>query len=86
MIPEGIPMAKAASWAITDAESAKAWGANGIRYPGSPRPKLCLLAIGRVDPFCCEANASSRPPGKYDRKIKTQMNWRGLAQVVEHVV
>jgi len=23
----------------------KAWGANRIRYPGSPRPKRCLLAV-----------------------------------------
>ena len=52
-------MAKAASWESTDAEYVKAWGANGIRYPGSPRRKLCQLAIGRVDPFCREANASS---------------------------
>jgi hypothetical protein len=52
-------MAKAASWAIPDTEYAKAWGANGIRYPGSPRRKRCQLAIGRVDPLCCEANASS---------------------------
>lgn|GEM_PF-2432433 len=79
-------MAKAARWAVTDAEGAKAWGANGIRYPGSPRRKRCQLAVGRVDPLCCEANASSWPPGKYDRKIKTQRNWRGIAQVVEHVV
>ncbi len=26
------------------------------------------------------------PPGKYDRKIKTQRNRRGLAQAVEHEV
>ncbi len=29
-------MAKAASWAITDTESAKAWGANGIDGIWSP--------------------------------------------------
>ncbi len=33
-----------------------------------------------------KANALNTPPGKYDRKIKTQRNWRGLAQAVEHVV
>jgi len=32
------------------------------------------------------ANALSDPPGEYDRKIKTQRNWRGSAQAVEHVV
>ncbi len=29
--------------------SAKAWGANRIRYPGSPRRKRCLLAVGELD-------------------------------------
>ena len=33
-----------------------------------------------------KANALNIPPEKYDRKIKTQRNWRGLEQVVEHVV
>lgn len=32
------------------------------------------------------ANALSIPPGEYGRKIKTQRNRRGPAQVVEHVV
>ena len=32
------------------------------------------------------ANALSCPPGEYGRKAKTQMNWRGPAQAVEHVV
>jgi len=32
------------------------------------------------------ANALNIPPGKYDRKIGTQRNWRGSIQVVEHVV
>ena len=36
--------------------------------------------------FSEKANALSWPPGDYDRKVKTQMNWRGLAQAVEHVV
>ena len=36
--------------------------------------------------FSVEANALSTPPGKYGRKIKTQINWRGPAQAVEHVV
>jgi len=32
-----------------------------------------------------EANALSVPPGKYDRKVKTQRNRRGLTQAVDHV-
>ena len=32
------------------------------------------------------ANALNCPPEKYDRKIKTQRNRRGLTQAVEHVV
>src|SRR6202049_947477 len=39
-------MAKAAPWAEIDAECTKAWGANRIRYPGSPRPKRCRLVVG----------------------------------------
>src|SRR6266849_4894650 len=39
-------MAKAAPWAEIDAECTKAWGANRIRYPGSPRPKRCQLVVG----------------------------------------
>ncbi len=33
-----------------------------------------------------EANALSRPPGEYGRKAKTQRNWRGPAQAVEHAL
>ncbi len=32
------------------------------------------------------ANALSGAPGDYSRKAKTQRNWRGPAQAVEHVV
>ena len=32
-------MAKAANWALTDAEARKCGGANRIRYPGSPHCK-----------------------------------------------
>jgi hypothetical protein len=37
-------------------------------------------------PFGDAANALNIPPGEYGRKIKTQRNRRGPAQVVEHVV
>ena len=30
--------------------------------------------------------ALSGPPGKYDRKVETQRNWRGDTQLVDHVV
>ncbi|PIY69032.1 hypothetical protein COY90_02655, partial [Candidatus Roizmanbacteria bacterium CG_4_10_14_0_8_um_filter_39_9] len=33
-----------------------------------------------------KGNPLSRPPGEYDRKVKTQRNWRGGTQPVEHVV
>jgi len=32
-----------------------------------------------------EAKVVSAPPGEYGRKAKTQRNWRGLTQAVEHV-
>ena len=41
---------------------------------------------GGIFSFCAQANALSVPPGEYGRKIKTQRNWRGPAQAVEHVV
>ena len=32
--------------------STKAWVANRIRYPGSPRPKRCMLGVVGFDPQC----------------------------------
>ena len=32
------------------------------------------------------ANALNNPPGKYDRKVETQRNWREFLQAVEHVI
>ena len=52
----------------------QAWGANRIRYPGSPRRKRWMLDVGRSYPFGVVANALSIPPGEYGRKIKTQRN------------
>ena len=54
--------------------------------PSSPRPKRCSLAMKSIDPFRGLANAVREPPGKYDRKIKTQRNRRGPAQAVDYVV
>src|SRR3989344_2532709 len=65
---------------------AKPWGSKRIRYPCSPRPKLCRLAIGSIDPSSGVANALSLPPGKYERKLKTQRNRREFAQAVDHAV
>ena len=67
-------MAKAVIWAGTDAEVAKAWGANRIRYPGSPRRKRWALGVGSFHGFRAAANALSAPPGEYGRKAKTQRN------------
>ena len=61
------------------------WGANRIRYPGSPRRKRWALGVGGVDSSRAEANALSAPPGEYGRKAKTQRNRRELAQAVERV-
>ena len=51
-----------------------AWGANRIRYPGSPRCKRWALGVGATRGFCAVANALSAPPGEYGRKAKTQRN------------
>ncbi len=67
-------MAKAANWASSDAEARKAWVANRIRYPGSPRPKRWILGVRGIGPSCAAANALSIPPGEYGRKVETQMN------------
>ena len=64
---------------------AKAWGENGIRYPGIPRCKRWTLAGGSVDPFTGEANALSVPPGEYGGNAETQRNRRGATQAVDHV-
>jgi hypothetical protein len=53
---------------------AKAWGANRIRYPGSPRRKRWVLDAGGSDPVSVGANALSTPPGEYGRKAETQRN------------
>jgi len=44
------------------------------------------MLVFRISDFKCQANAISIPPEKYTRKSETQRNWRGLTQVVEHVV
>ncbi len=66
-------MAKAANWALTDAEAQKCGEQTG----------LDTLVVHTVnddcwvwgsDPFRAGANAISNPPGEYDRKVETQRN------------
>ncbi len=52
-------MAKAAYWTKTDAEARKRGEQNRIRYPGSPRPKLCQLDVGLINELSVAANALS---------------------------
>jgi hypothetical protein len=44
----------------------------------------CIFSLFGIR--CGVGNPLSRPPGEYDRKVKTQRNWRGGTQPVEHVV
>ncbi len=67
-------MAKATLWSITDAECAKARGANRIRYPGSPSCKRWALGSGSYDALAAVANVLSAPPGEYARKGEAQRN------------
>ncbi len=68
-------MVKTVYWACPDAEVRKTWPAFGIRYPGSPRRKRCLLGCGGSDTFTVEAKVLSRLTWReYGRKAKTQRN------------
>ena len=50
------------------------WGANRIRYPGSPHRKRWILGVGGIEPLGAAVNTISIPPGEYDRKVETQRN------------
>ncbi len=78
-------MAKAANWTITDAEARKRGEQTG----------LDTLVVHAVNDECqllgclhlsSGASALSNAPGEYGRGIKAQMNGRGGAEAVEHVV
>ena len=88
MIPPGTPGAKAVLWKETDAETRKLGERTGLETRVVLAVNACLLVA--FSPIrqggCDEANALSRPPGNYGRKAKTQRNWRGGTQPVEHVV
>lgn len=66
-------MAKAISWTNTDAEVRKHGEQTGL-------DTLVVHAVNDVDLEVADktvtsvANALNRPPGEYDRKVKTQMN------------
>lgn len=66
-------MAKAATWHDTDAEARKRGERTGL-------DTLVVHAVNdedwmlRGEPRSIEANAISLPPGKYGRKVETQMN------------
>ncbi len=77
---EGVVRHLAIPWRL----GTTAWGAKQIRDLRSPSRKRSLLVIGIY--LGDEANALSRAPGEYERKLKTQRNWRGGAQAVERVV
>ena len=66
-------MAKAACWAGLDAEARRRGERTGLETPVvhavNDADWTCTTTVGRV-----EANAGSRPPGKYGRKAKTQRN------------
>ena len=82
-------MAKANSWKITDTEARKLGERSRLETCVVLAVNACLLAAffpvfgGKK---CGEGNPLSRLPGEYDRKVKTQRNWRGSTQLVEHVV
>ena len=66
-------MAKAATWTDIDAEARKRGERTGL-------DTLVVHAVNDEDwmlggePSSIEANAISIPPGKYGRKVETQMN------------
>ena len=82
-----MPIAKAGAWLDRDTEERKLGEQTGLET-------RVVLAVNDVRYFFVlpsggmreEANALNGPPGKYDRKVETQRNWRGGAQPVEHVV
>ena len=77
-------MAKAIYWTnFTDTERWKLRERTGLDTP-------VVLAVNDgyyvVGYLTIVANALSIPPGEYARKCETQIDWRGSAQAVDHVV
>ena len=67
-------MAKAAPWTKTDAQVRKRGEQTGLDTLVVHGRKRCLLGIWCLERLGSQANALSRPPGEYGRKVKTQMN------------
>ncbi len=66
-------MAKAATWDKTDAHARKRGEQTGLdTLVVHALNDVYLLLGGKI--LSSEANARSRPPGEYGRKIKTQRN------------
>ena len=66
-------MAKAALWAVTDAEARKPGERTGLDTLVVPAVNDDSEEWGEPSPRA-EANALSYPPGEYGRKAKTQRN------------
>ena len=77
-------MAKAAPWDATDAHARKRGEQTGLDTLVVHALNDVYWLLGFIN-LGNEANAWSRPPGEYGRKIKTQRNWRGPAQAVDDV-
>ena len=67
-------MAKAAPWAVPDAEARKLGEQTGLDTPVVLALNGAYWVWEGIDPFRAEANALSEPPGEYGRKTKTQRN------------
>ncbi len=66
-------MAKAARWAVADAEARKRGEQTGLDTLVVHAVTM-VLGVGGSDPFGAVANAISTPPGEYGRKTETQRN------------
>ena len=66
-------MAKAATWVNTDAHVRKRGEQTGLDTPVVHAVNDVYQKLGASVLFF-KANALSRPPGEYGRKVKTQMN------------
>ena len=67
-------MAKATTWTDTDTEVRKRGEQTGLDTLVVHAVNDVDLAVGILVDLSGAANAISRPPGKYGRKVKTQTN------------
>ncbi len=66
-------MAKAAYWALTDAEARKCGEQTGLDTLVVHTVTM-IARCGGSDPLRAGVNAISNPPGEYGRKVETQRN------------